>query len=248
VFLLRAGVLMSRSLVVALLLVSVAVPLSAQTISITTCGQTVPTGATGVVANDIACAFDAPFVVTVARRGRLDLAGFTLSGGTTGVHCDQRCTVVSTGGVGTIRDAAVGLSLAGTRTAAVLENLSFESNDVVGLLADMQSSRIMGGEVNLSGNPLGMRAGRVRLYSVTASGNHTVFEVRHLRLDLSTIANNTGYGVSALLAQLRQSTVFGSGAGADLFTQRRPRLLNSSCGVSRVVQSPTETWGICVND
>ncbi|HWP66122.1 MAG TPA: hypothetical protein VNO26_09440 [Candidatus Limnocylindria bacterium] len=37
-------------------------------------------------------------------------------------------------------------------------------------------------------------------------------------------------------------------AGIDLLTQRRPRVVNSTCEVSRKLQSPTETWAVCAND
>jgi hypothetical protein len=234
---------------IAVLLVSVAVSASAQTISITACGQTVPAGMTGVLANDLTCTADETFGVAVERRGTLDLAGHTLSGGERGVRCADRCAVVSTGGAGTISGSGyAGVSVVARQSRVKLANLGIATNATFAVLTSLSGGHVDGEQVTLTGNSIAIQANVARFSGLTASGNFTVFQAKQTTLENSTLSGNSNYGITGLGARLRNSSVTGSGSGIDILTQRRPRLFDSTCDVSRDLGNPTQTWGVCTND
>jgi hypothetical protein len=241
---------MPRSLQLLAFLLSTTTPLLAQTVPISACGDTVPAGMTGVVANDITCGSGpGSFVVAVEDRGTLDLAGRTLSGGSTGVRCARRCTVTSTNGTGTIRDATTaGIAVVGERGRLKASNLSLENNTSLGVLSDFDTAVVRGKQVNLTGSGIGVQARLAQLSDFTASGNYTVLQVVIAALDGATISNSSNYGVVSIAARIRNSSITGSAGGVDIFTQRRPRVVNTTCEVSRDFNAPTVTWGVCTND
>jgi hypothetical protein len=66
---------------------------AAGAVDITTCGDTVPSGDTGVLLNDLLCPTTGPAVI-VEHRGTLKLVGHTIEGGSVGVDCiGARCAV-----------------------------------------------------------------------------------------------------------------------------------------------------------
>ena len=221
-------------------------------VSVTACGQTVGAGEQGVVDADLTCATgEGTFVVAVENGGSLDLAGHTLAGGRTGIRCTRRCTVGSTGAPGTIKDTESGV---GAGLAAVtdggrvwLSNLSFE-NHSIGILTDFETAKIYGTDITLTNNGLGMQARKIAVTSLGASGNYTVALSRKTTLINSTVIASGDSALTGRSVLLRDSSVSGSGSGIDLLTQRRPRLVNSTCEVSRILQNPTDTWGVCAND
>lgn len=220
-----------------------------QTVPITACGQTVPAGQTGVVEIDLACAPGAgTFVVAVELRGTLDLAGHTLAGAATGVRCTNRCTVTSTGGIGTIRDAeSAGIAVVGERGRLELSNVSLEDN-LMGVVSDFLTGKVSGSQVNLIGSGIGIQARKIRLTGLTATGNYRAVQARKTMLEDSVVATTGDTAISGRTAVLTNSSVTGSGSGIDLLTERRPRLVDSTCDVSRNLSNPTQTWGVCTND
>lgn len=232
------------------LLACTALPVRAQDVSITVCGQTVPSHATGVLANDLTCpTTSGSYGVVLEDRATLDLAGLTLGGGVAAVRCVKRCTVTSSSGTGTIRDGeTAGIALVADRSRLLLSNVKLEDNLTMAVLGDMAGAVIRGSQVELTGNGIGIVAKKVKLEGLTATGNYTVLQTRRATLTDSTLSGNTNYAITGGTAVLRDSTVIGSGGGIDVFTQTRPRLVNSTCGVSRDFGNPTQTWGVCTND
>ena len=221
-------------------------------VAVTACGQTVGAGESGVLDADLTCPTgEGAFGVAVENGGSLDLAGHTLSGARTGVRCTRRCTIGSTGTPGTIKDTEFGV---GTGIAAVtdggrlwLSNLIIENNSV-GLLTDFGTGKVYGTDVTLTDNGLGMQARKISATNLTASGNFTVAQSRKTTLQDSTVTASGDSAFTGRTVLLKDSSVTGSASGVDLLTERRPRLVSSTCGVSRKLQNPTETWGVCAND
>ncbi|MCX5737465.1 MAG: hypothetical protein NTZ61_03020 [Proteobacteria bacterium] len=205
---------------------------------------------TGVVAGDLTCATGAgTFVVGVEDRGTLDLAGHTLTGAATGVRCASRCTVTSTVGTGTIRNAeTAGIAVVGRRGRVELSNLSLEDNPSAGVLTDFLTGKVRGTQVNLTGSGIGIQASQIRLVGLSATGNYRVVQARKAILQDSTIAASADTAISGHKAILTNSSVTGSGSGIDLLTEWRPRVTNSTCGVSRKLSNDTQTWSVCAND
>lgn len=241
---------MSRRLLAAAGMIVFAAATASAQVSITTCGQTVPAGETGVVEVDITCGTDiGMFVVRVENGGTLDLAGHTLAGGNAAVRCeDRRCTVTSTVGVGTIRDTGTaGISVPYDRGRLEVSNITLDNNGI-GVLANFSRGRVSGEQVTLTGSGIGIQARKIQLTGLTATGNYRVTQSPKTILEDSTVTASDDTAISGRAAVLKNSTVTGSGSGIDLLTERRPRLVGSTCGVSRNLSNPTQTWGVCTND
>jgi hypothetical protein len=221
----------------------------AQTVSITTCGETVPAGQTGVLDADLTCpGGPGTFGVLVENRGTLDLAGHTLAGANAGVRCENRCVVTSSIGTGTIRDAeTAGIAVLYERGVLEVSNVSLDDN-LYALLADFLHGKVFGTQVTLTGSGIGIQARKIRLTGLTATGNYRVAQARKTMLTDSTVADSGDTAISGHAAVLNNSSVTGSASGIDLLTERRPRLIASTCGGSRNLSNPTETWGVCTND
>jgi hypothetical protein len=234
------------------IVLAVAAGASAQPVSITTCGQTIGAGQSGVVDADLTCPTGVgTFVVAVDNGGSLDLAGHTLSGARVGVRCERRCTISSTGNAGTIMDSEPGI---GAGIAAVsdggrltLSNLVLD-NHTIALLTDFDTGKVYGTDLVLTYNGIGMQARKIRVTNLTASANYTVAQSRKTTIEDSTVVASGNSAFTGRVVVLMNSSVTGSASGIDLLTQRRPRVINSTCEVSRILQNPTETWGVCAND
>ena len=66
-------------------------------VPITVCGQFVDSGG-GILMNDLDCTGLALAAID-ASRGTVDLNGYTVTGGISGVHCSPSCTVIGPGTV-----------------------------------------------------------------------------------------------------------------------------------------------------
>lgn len=239
-----------RRLLAALAMVAFAAVTSwGQTVSITACGQTVPARQTGVLAGDLACGSGpGTFGVAIEHAGTLDLAGHTLAGGAAVVECARRCTVTSTAGAGTIRDGeSAGIAVIDNRGWLALSNVDLQDN-VIGVLTDFLHGRVTGTQVTLTGSGIGIQARKIRLTGLTATGNYRVAQARRTILLDSSISGTIDTALSGHAVVLDGSTVTGSGSGIDLLTERPPRLSDSTCGVSRNLSNPTQSWGVCVDD
>src|SRR4029079_16088917 len=83
---------------------------------------------------------------------------------------------------------------------------------------------------------------------LTASGNYTVAQSRKTTIEDSTVTASGNSDLTGRVVVLMNSSRTGSASGIDLLTQRRPRVVNSTCEVSRILQNPTETWGVRSHD
>lgn len=225
---------------------------SAQPVSITACGQTVGPGESGVVENDLTCPVGVgTFVVAVGNGGSLDLAGHALAGARTGIRCERRCTISSTGTLGLISDSETGV---GAGIAAVsdggritISNVHLDNHSIA-LLTDFDTGKVYATDLTLTYNGFGMQARKIRVTNLTASANFTVAQAGKTTIEDSTVVASGGSAFTGRKVVLVNSSVTGSQSGIDLLTQRRPRVVNSTCEVSRILQNPTETWGVCAND
>jgi hypothetical protein len=229
-------------------------------VPVTECGQTVEGDAylagdldcTGFVGEDPTGAA----IILLSSHGRLDLRGFTLTGGLyVGVSCVERCNaphnrcgpyqirtarcdVFDSVGGGVITGAWQGVSADSVRVRDV--TLSNHVYDAIG--------------VN----------GRVMLRSVTLTGNNVSVDTDGLvRVYDSTITGNARFGIAARTILLRNSTVTGNGfvpgcdphdwqnRCADLDSSRKPRLRNSTCDTSTgkpYLHDGRRDWGVCSLD
>jgi hypothetical protein len=220
-----------------------------QPVSITACGQTVGEGESGVVENDLTCpGGEGTFVVAVENGGTLDLAGHTLAGARTGIRCTRRCTIGSTGAPGTVQDTEIaGIAAVTDGGRLTLSNLVLDNNSLA-LLTDFDTGKVYGTDLTLTNNGIGMQARKIRVTGLTASGNFTVAQSRKTTLEDSVVTASGDSAFTGRVVVLMNSSVTGSASGVDLLTQRRPRVVSSTCDVSRKLQNPSETWGVCAND
>jgi len=223
---------------------------AAQTVAISQCGAMVPVGQTGVLAGDLTCPTGSGTrAVTVEKNGTLDLAGHTLAGGDTGVRCTSHCTVVSTAAGGTIRDTGIaGIAVVEAKGRLNLSDVTLESNPSLAVLTDFLHGKVFGARVTLTANGIGIQAKKVKLESLTASGNYRLAQVGKALLEASSVTGTIDTAVSGRSVKLKYSSVTGSGSGIDLLTDKRPLLIDSDCGVSRQLSNPTVTWGVCAGD
>jgi hypothetical protein len=210
-------------------------------VQISTCGQTVPARTTGVVVNDITCPGTDPQVVQVDDRGKLDLAGFTLSGGVRGVRCTGKCLVFSTGGAGTIRDAKLGLQIDGRLGKP--SNLNFVDNERGIATPD----KVRGPDLTITGTGLGaaIQGKIVRIANLTITNSYPGIFGERVTLEGASITGGPGPGIQTVRVRLANSTVTGN-VPDDLDALFLPRLNASTCDHSSNRQGPT--WGVCALD
>jgi hypothetical protein len=241
---------MTRVILVALATITLAALPAAAQVSITACGQTVPAGETGVLEMDLTCdGGSGTFGVAVENRGTLDMAGHTLAGGTTGVRCQsKRCAVTSLTGTGTIQDmTSAAIAVVEDRGKLSVSNVDLDNN-LMAVLMNYSGGKLTGGPLTIAGSGIAIQAGKIMLTGLTATGNYKVTQARKTMLEDSTITGSEDTAISGQKASLKSSSVTGSGSGIDLLTDRRPHLVDSTCGVSRNLSNPVETWGVCTDD
>ncbi len=211
-------------------------------VQITSCGQSVPPRAHGVVANDLSCPASDPFVVEVQDRGTLDVAGHTLAGGGDVVRCSGKCIVTSSAGHGTLRDSDNGLRALGKVVKP--SNLDFV-NDGVGILADFNTTNVRGSQLTITGG-FGISAKRVRVDGLTVTGAFPAIQSQYVALSASSVTGCGGSAIRGGRVRLVGSTMSGN-TPVDLETLYPPHLINSTCELSRDLASGNP-WGVCTND
>jgi hypothetical protein len=225
---------------------------------VTECRQEVTSG---VLAGDLDCPGDSA-AVFVAHRGSLDLAGFTLSGGTVSVIvCEGDCTIEGSGGLvtggsrngiqaqevqrsstATVSNLQIsGNGLYGiTAEAAVVSNCEILDNTSVGIYAREKNVEVTGSTI--SGNGTGVYAmyGRVSALGSTIAGNGAGV-VSRKRVDLvdTTISDSGVQGVRARKVVATNTDILNSGTTCsetdecyDIGSRGRPRLDGVTCGTS----------------
>lgn len=224
-------------------------------VEVTTCGQVVPKKALGYLTADLDCTGftggpatvgnDVGAAVYLEKHARLDLRGFTITGGKHGVLCSARiCPSGKTCGKGpcevfngTIDGTAPGGN--GLRGDKVTAHDLTVTNATFGVIARE----------------------RLTLTNATVS-NHATAGVSGKKLTLvaATVTGNGSIGVSANYGgpavRLVDSTVTGNGIDpicslnpcGDVGGTRLPRLENTTCGTSLQYDEDGGNWGVCAND
>lgn len=255
---------MRRSLAIALLIlcsVCVATAGPPPEVAVTTCGQIIPNGTLGYLTGNLDCTgFTANAghvygeaegaTVLLGRRSQLDLRGFTLTAGRTGVFCDGLvcgdlgepcsngpCEVFG----GTIVSAGSDVGVSGVRP--VLHDLTIEGGFNIGVFA-YQKSVLTNVTINgCQGN------------GVTGSGGHGR-NFGMLKIIDSTITGNARFGLfSGKGLTVTSSIVSGNGlfpgclearGCGDLESGTKPHLKATTCDTS--VGGKEGTWGVCALD
>ena len=243
---------MSRSIVALCLFLSLE-PLSFAaelTVPVTACGQAIPAGTTGVLAADLDCTSytGGDWGVVVGKRASLDLAGFTLTGGYTGVGCLGQCPDGN------------GLCF----LQCSIKNGTIEGADYSGITGD----RVTVENVTIRDHGRGIEGGRrVKVIGSTITGNELagVF-AKVINVEASTITGNGTAGISAIVkgsVRVKDSTIVGNDTSPvctpptsvscfDIGSSRRPRVTNTTCGKSYNPNDPDpggcDGWCVCAGD
>jgi|GEM_PF-3295747 len=230
---------------------------------VTACGQAVFGDAW--LSADLDCS-SAGVVASVAiADGQLDLQGYSITGGEFGVVCAGRCRVIN----GSVTDADSDGISAGKRL--VLDGVSVSRSGRYGIAVSGKAV-IIGSSVSNSGRA-GIFAKRMQVEGSTiqsngiAAGERARCGLRAKRvakLKAGAVVSGNGCGVSARVARVRDSSVINNGAHPDgspacpdfdvcpdIGTEKRVKLRNSLCGVSRRTKGTgpfLESWGVCSLD
>lgn len=246
---------MRKMLFVATLLTIVAHRVAA--VDITDCGQVVANETVGVLVTDLSCPGVGVVAGVLSASGRanahvtIQLNGHTIAAGA-GILCNARCTVE---GPGTISGGQSGIYVSAYPGDLTLRDLV-----------------IQGAEYGV-----GQGGRTVRLENVEVSDNVeaglVLYSVRRLTGSNVTVSRNGGWGIKADEARINLTNltaqdntggaVIGSGRRVtlidstlsgnefDVFSWRRPQLINTTCELSQGPNrdgSGLHTWGVCAND
>ena len=138
-------------------------------------------------------------------------------------------------------DGISGVGLHARAKTITLSNVSVVGFDGIGILA----SRVRGLQIVVNDNGLvGMQAGNVKVFDLTANGNGALSD------------SGRGGGLYGGKLKLFTSEVTGNlfdGLPVDIFTWFRPKLFETTCGVSAYEENtgdgpPYATWGVCSGD
>ena len=122
------------------------------------------------------------------------------------------------------------------------------------LLYGVYVPKVTAVELTATGNRIGVYAASLRATTLEASNNSSygVYAVRRLRAEGLTATNNGEEGVRAdRTLRLVDSTVVGNdaaGEGIDIEDGRAPRLENTTCGRSAMLEAPADDWNVCAGD
>jgi hypothetical protein len=192
----------------AAVLAGVSIFLPVATLAVTTCGETVPAGASDVLQNDLVCAGAAG--VALDSHAALDLNGHTITvtdPGAAAVYClRDACTVTSSAGTpGELTGGLAGIfgypgeSVAGAPPGRVrriaVENVAIHDTGV-GVYAE--ESRVFLTDVDASNCGTGVSAGGVVAESLTANGNGYGIELQRRLRGSNITLNNNALGISGI--------------------------------------------------
>lgn len=198
----------------------------AYAVDITTCGQVVNERETGVLQTDLV---DCSTGVTLEARATLMLNGHSISGAYIGVECrGAKWAILGPGSIVGGHDGILYTFPGALHPKLTLRDLVIDDNDDVAVAAE-GGGRIVADGVEASGNAMGLAASRItgRNLSVTGNGGFGLYSDRLLLRDSTVTGNN------------------GAPGGVDISVYRKPRVSNSTCGLSA---GPNGPWGICAGD
>jgi hypothetical protein len=239
-------------------------------IEVTTCGQQIPPGRTAFLSADLACpTFDGSVGVALGNGGKLDLRGFTLTGGDAAVTCGK-ITFVGPAGLppkGGGRCEVFGGTITGARYEAivgsnvVVRNVTIVDNLVYAVLAFHKAS-VYDSHIGNSSN--GVQANVRILLKNSSFANAFVNSGRVVRLESSSVTGGGSFGVYGSRITLVASSVTENGTDADcgqaghvcadVVSDHVPVLdAASTCGHSVKQQTlgggdTPVSWGVCTLD
>jgi hypothetical protein len=256
---------MLRALAVAALTLSVLAPAvhaaPPPEIEVTTCGQVIPKKALGYLTADLDCTgfvggptnaalYLQGGAVYLERKSRLDLRGFTLTGGLHGVLCDALLTHN-----GHPKNNGPCEVFNGTLVSSNPSDPPQPPHGVAGahpIVHDMTITGFYWGIIARS---------QLELTNATVTDSlGGGVAGKKLALVGTTVTNSGFIGVDSWSPagygpRLTDSTVTGNGTSAlcsanpcvDISSVKEPRLVNSSCGTSSRLGG-SGSWGVCTND
>jgi len=204
-------------------------------LDVTSCGQVVPEGETGVLQTDLDCSADPPsFHVTLRNRATLALNGHSIKGspGSEIVACNiaARCTVV---GPGTLSGGFCGICAARSLT---VQQVSIHDSGYGVAAGSVGALRISDVSVdNIAPEGVGISGGRIEATNVSATNcaSNGIEAFRALRGFSLVASNNGGTGVRASRSYVIDGLVANNNGqtpqrdGAGLLALRRGRLSNA---------------------
>ena len=209
---------------VALVVVAMAAHALADT-EIDTCGQIF--SGSGFLSGNLDCTGFPNSAVTI-EGGKLDLRGFTLTGG--GIRCTRSCSVVSAPAGGRITGSSLGGIYSPTLAAKARINVSgvvVDANGETGIHSNSGKVIVTDSIVTNSAGP-GVGADRkVQVEGSTISNNGTYGVVgTRVRVDSSSVSDNGGSGVFARRAAVLSSEITGNG-GEGITTDERTSIVDT---------------------
>ena len=242
-----------------LVIVMLVLPCPVFAFDLTACGQTVPAGEVGVLQTDIS---GCDVAVALANRAVLEMAGHSIVAGRLGVLCTEpRCAVH---GPGDISGGAAGIW--GFYPTGKVEVSDVDIHDTT--LAGIQNAR-RGDLTNVTVRRVGFGApdpeysagiyvDRLRGTNVATTDNagYGVLGGTSVKLTALTATGNGNAGIAAQnRSVLRESVITGNDgyeSGVDLIAYRRPRVIDTVCGLSAspgaTAEEPGPPWGVCAGD
>lgn len=222
-------------------------------VAVTTCGQIVPKRTLGYLTGDLDCTgydggdpsmvSDTDVPVTLGFKSKLDLRGFTLTGGKYTVSCINIRAEAKRHGVCEVFN--------GTLTGATQASLLAEKAYVH--------------DVTSTGTGVGfyLLGKKVTVENVVVTGNFADgMRLGNATLRNATVTNNGDNGITGNKLKIYDSTITGSGTSDfcvahpgdcfDINAQKwRPKVENVVCGTSggsSALGPPSGTWGVCSAD
>ena len=268
---------MPKALIATIAIHVLALAGAAHAVDITACGQTVAPREIGVLQNDLTC--NGPgFGVRLDNGAVLDLGNHTLTiEGVTpiGVECFARCSVL---GPGTVARVGLGPSGGGiVATAKSRVTVTGATLDGFAIAIHTPFARLVISDTTIQNSHNGIDARRIDVTDVTITaapqfGNNCITgvtgRIRGQNLTLGGCTNGIYVGRKVDLTgltwsggdigvrtnkrvKLEDSSITGA-TTADIASARPPRLVNTTCDRSAIVDSDghitSATWGVCAND
>ena len=205
----------------------------AMAVDVTSCQQTVPAGATGVLVSDLDCSSLSygTYAVVLSKSARLQLNGFAIRSNANGIHCLGSCRITGPGEVARTESSCTSESVIDTYGVFGDGTIKLDGVTLTSFgYATWASSRLRAQDVHVSGQCLGL-----------------VGNVDRITVRGSTITDNFGLGVAGSgRVTVIDSTVTGN--FIDIAAGRQPRVRTSTCETSGGgAGTPPDTWGVCSN-
>ena len=233
---------------------------AADALDVTNCGQVVPAREVAVLQADLS---GCDYGVVLNDHAVLEMNGHAIVSGNIGVLCfEPRCTVH---GPGDISGGQVGI-WGYYPGHGKIDARDIDIHDTnLGGIQNARSAKVTNVTVRRvgSGAPdpeysAGIYVDKLRATNVMASDN-AGYGVLGGTLAKLTGLTAIGNGNAGMAGQnrtvLRDSVLTGNngyGLGVDLLVYRRPRVINTTCGLSAgpgvTAEQPGPPWGVCTND